>query len=94
MPRKKGLDARGADGRDALVGAWNLLGLLDLVVAVTLGFLSSPSPFQMLAFDAPNDLITAFPLVMVPAFAVPLSVILHLASLAKLARNSPHLRGG
>lgn len=80
--------ARGAAGRDALVCAWNLLGLLDLVVAVTLGFLSSPSPFQMLAFDAPNELITAFPLVMVPAFAVPLSVILHLASLVKLARNS------
>jgi hypothetical protein len=82
--------ARGTRGRETLVRAWNLLGLLDLVVAVTTGFLSSPSPFQMLAFDAPNELISAFPLVMVPAFAVPLSVILHLASLSKLRTYRRH----
>ena len=81
--------ARGAQGREALARAWNLLGLADLAVAVTVGFLSSPSPFQMLAFDAPNELISAFPLVMVPVFGVPLSVILHVASLVKLGRHSP-----
>ena len=81
--------ARGANGREMLVRAWNVLGLADLVVAVTTGFLTSPSSFQMLAFEAPNKLIAAFPLVMVPVFAVPLAVILHVASLAKLARPSP-----
>ena len=70
-----------------LVRAWNLLGLADLVVAVTTGFLSSPSPIQLFAFDNPNTLITAFPLVMIPVFLVPLAVLLHLASLAKLRRN-------
>jgi hypothetical protein len=64
--------------------AWNLLGLADLVVAVTTGFLTSPSPVQMLALDNPNNLISAFPLVMIPVFLVPLSVLLHLASLQKL----------
>ena len=64
--------------------AWNLLGIGDLTVAITTGFLSSPSPLQMFAFDLPNRLITAFPLALIPVFIVPLSLLLHLASLDKL----------
>jgi hypothetical protein len=79
--------ARGFRGSTGLVRAWNLLGLTDLAVAVTTGFLSSPSPIQSLAVDNPNTLITAFPLVMIPVFLVPLAVLLHLASLAKLGQN-------
>jgi hypothetical protein len=67
--------------------AWNLLGLGDLIVAVTTGFLSSPSRLQMFAFDNPNKLIGAFPLVMIPVFLVPLAVLLHLASLKKLRQS-------
>ena len=67
--------------------AWNLLGIADLVVAVTTGFLTSPSPLQMLAFDQPNRLVTAFPLVLIPVFLVPLSILLHLASLKKLQKS-------
>lgn len=63
---------------------WNVAGMLDLAIALTLGFLSSPGPFQAFAFDAPNELITAFPLVLVPVFAVPLSILLHLATLKRL----------
>jgi hypothetical protein len=66
------------------VRAWNLLGIADLVVAVATGFLTSPSPVQLLALDRPNELISAFPLVMIPVFLVPLSVLLHLASFEKL----------
>ena len=80
--------ARGRPGAERRVLAWNLFGLLDLVVAVTTGFLTSPSPFQLLSLEAPNELISAFPLVMVPAFAVPLSVLLHLVSLGKLRAAS------
>lgn len=76
--------ARGWRGSAGLVRAWNLLGLTDLVVAVTTGFLTSPSPVQALAFDQPNELISAFPLALIPVFLVPLSVLLHLASLKKL----------
>ena len=68
----------------ALAVAWNVLGLIDLVEAVAMGFITSPSPMQLLAFDAPNELITAFPLALVPVYLVPLSVILHLASLVQL----------
>ncbi len=67
-----------------LVRAWNLLGIGDLIVAVATGFLTSPSRFQMLAIGSPNELVTAFPLAMIPVFLVPLSVLLHLASLKKL----------
>lgn len=75
--------ARG--GRQAAV-AWNLLGIADLVNAVTLGFLSTPGRYQMLAFDNPNQLVGTYPLVMIPAFAVPLSLILHGLSLWQLRR--------
>jgi hypothetical protein len=79
--------ARQWRGSTSLLRAWNLLGIADLVVAVSTGFLSSPSPFQMLAFDRPNELITAFPLAIIPVFLVPLSILLHLASLHKLRQT-------
>ena len=68
------------------VRAWNFLGIADLIVALTTGFLTSPSPLQVLALDAPNKLVTAFPLVMIPVFLVPLSLLFHFASLRKLGR--------
>ena len=73
-------------GSTGLVRAWNLLGLTDLVVAVTTGFLTSPSRLQILALDNPNVLISAFPLVIIPVFLVPLAVLLHLLSLEKLSQ--------
>lgn len=78
--------ARGAERRDSFVLAWNVFGILDLLVALTTGFLTSPSPFQRLSLSAPNELITAFPLVMIPVFVVPVSILLHLMSLMKLRR--------
>jgi hypothetical protein len=83
---------RGVAGRELLVGGWNILGLLDLAVAITTGFLTSPSPLQMYSFDAPNELIAAYPLVLVPVFGVPLAVLLHVASLVKLGRETEHSR--
>lgn len=63
---------------------WNVVGILDLIVAVGTGFLSSPGPFQAFALENPNMLITAFPLVLVPLYAVPLSILLHLVALERL----------
>jgi hypothetical protein len=74
-------------GSAGMLRAWNRLGIADLVVAVTTGFLTSPSPVQLLALDRPNELITAFPLAMIPVFLVPLAVLLHLASWQKLRRT-------
>lgn len=77
------------DGRTARgsVLIWNMVGIADLVMAIGLGFLSSPGRFQVLSHEAPNQIISAYPLVMVPVFAVPLSILLHVCSLRKLARG-------
>lgn len=62
-------------GRGLLV--WNTFGLLDFVVAVSVGVLTrSGAPLDMGAVD--SNLMGTFPLVMIPAFIVPLFVITHL----------------
>jgi hypothetical protein len=78
---------KGLAARRAVVG-WNVLGIVDLLVAVTLGFLSSPGRLQILSLDAPSEMIGAYPLVMIPVFAVPLSILLHVCSLTKLSREA------
>jgi len=56
---------------------WCLFGIADLVIAITTGTLTSPGIANLLSRDNPNLLITAYPLVIIPTFAVPLSIILH-----------------
>jgi hypothetical protein len=65
---------------------WNLLGLADFVVAIGMGMTTSPGRFQLFALDHPNAQIGTFPTVMIPAFAVPNSIILHALSLWQLKR--------
>jgi hypothetical protein len=79
--------ARGPHENRDMVAAWNIFGIVDLIVAVAAGLTTSPSPLQLFAFDRPNELISAFPLVLIPTFLVPISVLLHWASLAKLHRT-------
>lgn len=79
--------ARGPDKNDDLVSAWNIFGMVDLIVAVASGFSTSPSPFQLFAFDQPNELVSTFPLVLIPTYLVPVSVLLHIASMTKLRRT-------
>ena len=81
--------ARGPREKRDLVAAWNIFGLVDLLVAVTTGFLTAPSPVQFFAFVRPNELISAFPLVLIPTYLVPASVLLHMASLVQLHRTVP-----
>jgi hypothetical protein len=69
------------------VAAWNVLGLLDLIDALGLGFLTAPSRFA-LEIQPTSDLMTVLPLVLVPVYLVPLFFVLHLASLAKLGRET------
>jgi hypothetical protein len=68
--------------------AWNVLGIVDLVDAVILGVLSTPGPLQLIAATAggPTPLVV-YPLVMIPAFAVPSSILLHALSLRQLRRH-------
>jgi len=69
--------ARNAPGAYRATYAWCLFGIADLVVAIAMGAMTSPGRAHLLAFDAPNLLMTAYPLVMVPTFAVPLALMLH-----------------
>jgi hypothetical protein len=59
---------------------WNVLGIIDLVVAVSLGTLSAT-----LTTGAPGEISTApmatLPLLLIPAFLVPLFLMLHTAAL-------------
>ena len=73
--------ARGARG---VAVAWNVLGILDLMDAVTLNALTTPGGLQIVPDRV--DLVAAFPLVLIPAFGVPLSVMLHSLSLRQLRR--------
>jgi hypothetical protein len=57
--------------------AWCAFGIADLVVAVACGFLTAPSAFAQFSLDAPNAAITSYPLVVIPTFAVPVAVLLH-----------------
>jgi hypothetical protein len=64
-----------------------VFGIADLVVAVMMGGMTSPGRVHVLALDAPNLLISSYPLVMVPTFAVPLALMLHGLVLWRLRRE-------
>jgi hypothetical protein len=78
--------ASGAErGRSAAM-AWNIFGLLDFAVAITMGTLSSPGPLQIFGLDIPASLAGTYPIVLIPAFAVPSSILLHALSIRQLRR--------
>ncbi len=64
--------------------AWNVLGSLDLVVAVLLGVLASRTPVGIFAGDVTTRLMGQFPLSLIPTFFVPLLLILHLIALSRV----------
>ena len=73
---------------------WCLFGIADLVVALGLGAMTSPGRINVLALDSPNLLVSAYPMVMIPTFAVPVSIILHGVTLWKLRRLYAQTRTG
>jgi hypothetical protein len=80
--------AQKAPGASRAAYSWSLFGIADLVVAITMGAMTSPGPAHLLAFEAPNLLISSYPLVMVPTFAVPLALMLHGVVLWRLQRGT------
>ncbi|HEX6842186.1 MAG TPA: hypothetical protein VF113_11675 [Stellaceae bacterium] len=76
-----------ARGRRAAI-AWNILGLADFVVAVTLGAITSPGPFQLIVPAVPSIGAGAYPGVLTPAFVVPSAILLHALSLRQLRRRN------
>lgn len=82
LPTAFALSSGTRGGRRAAI-AWNLLGILDLVVAVTLGGLSRSGALHGLGVATAS---LSYPLVMIPVFTVPQSLILHGLSLWQLRR--------
>lgn len=87
--------ARKVRGARALAVSWNVVGLLDLVVAVGMGT-GWLAPFlapELGTRVPPTAAMGVYPMILVPTFAVPVSVLLHLLALGKL-RREVRLRSG
>jgi hypothetical protein len=69
---------------------WNLLGMLDLVMAVTLGILASASSLGVLAGEVTTQMMGTFPLSLIPSFFVPLLIIFHLIALGRVWNEPVH----
>jgi hypothetical protein len=72
---------------------WNLLGILDFIVALSAGTLMSGTWPRFVGDGPTTRLMREFPLAMVPTFAVPLFAMLHLSAIfqtraARLAQGA------
>ena len=76
--------ARG--GREAAI-AWNILGLADFASAVGMGAITAPGPAQLIVPDIASTPLLHYPSVMITAFVVPSSILLHALSLRQLLRQ-------
>jgi hypothetical protein len=54
--------AQNAIGARKAVYMWSLFGIADLVVAIAMGAMTSPGRAHLLALEAPNLLISSYPL--------------------------------
>jgi hypothetical protein len=61
-----------------------VLGIVDLVVALAIGFLSGLGPFRPLGVTPTTETVSLLPLALVATGAVPLAMTLHIASLRRL----------
>jgi hypothetical protein len=87
VPAAVALAAGTAEGRQAAI-LWNIFGLADFAVAITLGLIISPGPFQLIVLNGPSIGLDGYPNVLTPAFVVPGSILLHALSLRQLRRRS------
>jgi hypothetical protein len=81
--------ARRLAGGDRSGAIWfNILGILDLIVAVSIGFLAGLGPSRLLDISPSTADVALLPLALIPTTAVPLAVALHVTSLIRL-RTAP-----
>jgi hypothetical protein len=87
LPAAMALATGTAEGRSTAV-FWNMFGLADLAIAITLGIITASGRFQLIVPDVPGMGATgAYPDVLTPGFVVPVSILLHLLSLRQLSRR-------
>ena len=63
-------------------GVWNILGIVDLVVAVSMGTISSGF-LPGITGNVTTSAMAKLPLVLIPAYMVPLFIMLHFTALAQ-----------
>jgi len=66
---------------------WNWVGIADLALSISLGILTYPEPLEVITTRVSNAPIALYPLVIIPVFAVPFSLLLHLLSLNALKKR-------
>jgi hypothetical protein len=88
------LAASGTSTARQVVIGWCVLGIVDLVVAVTMGVLNAPGTFGLLTGEVTTAPMLELPLSLIPTFFVPLSILLHaivLRRATEISRASTHL---
>ncbi|HKT96345.1 MAG TPA: MFS transporter [Paraburkholderia sp.] len=86
VPAAIALASGTAQGRKTAI-AWNILGLADFAIAITLGLITAPGRLQLIVPAVPGINAGAYPYVLTPAFVVPSSILLHALSLRQLLRQ-------
>ncbi|MDQ4503056.1 hypothetical protein [Sinomonas sp. ASV322] len=82
--------ARVAKGQSYRGAMWlEALGILDLVVALTLGALTG---FQVVDVTPVNHAIAQLPLALIPTFTVPLILAIHIVSTRQLYKSRPRVK--
>jgi hypothetical protein len=71
---------------------FNILGLVDLVVAGAVGFAAAPGTARALNVTPSTEAISLLPLALILTGIVPLAAALHLVSLSKLAKTGKSTR--
>ena len=67
---------------------WNIAGIMLVLVIVTIAITSTPSPLRLWDNEPANTIIAHLPFVWLPAFLVPMALMMHLASLRQLLHGS------
>jgi hypothetical protein len=75
--------ASGTSTARRIVIGWCVVGLADLIVAVTMGVLNAPGKLGLLAGEVTTAPMLELPLSLIPTFLVPLGILLHLIVLRR-----------
>jgi len=67
---------------------WNTFGLIDFVVAVSLGVMTRTGEALHINGQVSSDIMGTFPLALIPGFAVPFYVVTHLIIYAQLSGDN------
>jgi hypothetical protein len=81
--------SRGGDLPKGPILLWNVLGVADLVTAVTLAATSAPGPLQLFHVEPSTAIMANLPWILIPCFLVPSFIFVHLCNFYRLRMLSP-----